>query len=916
MSIGLSNSLVGLSLLTGTDSLAGLSSTGSAATVESVAVRIAKAGFTLPATTPPWKQAGGSAAVSQQLAAVKRMTTLIDKPATGVDALPRDVQTSFTAYKALDRLRLLADAAAKTTTGSAERAQLQTLFARGLGEVQTYLAQAPSDKLDLSFGIPTRRAETVGVPVQSAFKVQGDGVVATRDAALPGLTGTEKFTITLTKAGGGASDTVSVDLSATPQPPTLDSVAEALNAAIAAIPLRNPDGSLYTNANGETQPRWLVRFVPDKNTDQWGFQIDNPAQETLSIAQDDAPDAVMVAAGQTALDAPERVRLLRFDETAGGPVPKTLGEISGYDALGTARALLTAPKPSTIDGVTLSKPEVHAPTTAAAMVTAPDGSSYVVGTTSGQLDANHPAGQEDLTLTRLDSEGRVLWQRMLGAAGDARGAAVSLSANGDVIVAGTVSGAFDGQNSDGDMLVARYDASGNESWSTLVRAIGTEEATAIATASDGSIYVGGKATGVNGLGAGDAVLVKLDSTGHIRDRRTIDAGGSEGVTALGIAPDDSLIALTQESGHAVVRRIDAQALSTDLASLDLGTAQGAALAVAADGSIAVGGATAAALAGTQDNAPAGGTDGFVARLSSSLASVSTRYIGTDGTDRVDSVAFLNGRLYAGGRTTGALAGAKTGATDGFVMALDAATGASLSASQFGRVAEQTGAVRLAAAPGGASVLGAMGLARGTLTPQDSDRLTAQTSLRAGDSFSVRLNGGTAKKITIAADETMATLATKVRLALGSKAAVTTPTVDGKQLLRLEAKSGADVELIAGPAQGDALEKLGLAPQRLVVPTVAGSGRNDPRVLPGGTFGLGLSEALSIGTVADAAVALGKIREAISVSQTAYRSLYWDSAKAAQADAANGGGSVPAYLKAQIASYQDALSRISAITGLG
>lgn len=917
MSVGLSNSLVGLSLLTGTDSLAGLASSGgtSAAAPESAAARLARAGFTLPATTPPWKQPAGSAGESQQLAAVKRLATIIDKPATGAEALPADVQTSFTAYKALDRLRLMAAAAAKSTTGSAERTALDAQFAKGLDDLRTYLAQAPSDKLDLAFGVPTRRADTVGVPVRTAFSVQGDGVVAARDAALPGLAGTETFTITLTKPGGGASDSVSVDLSGTPQPPTLDSVAEAFNAAIAAIPLRNPDGTLYTDANGESQPRWLVRFVPDKATDKWGFEISNPALEQLSISQDNAPDAVVVAAGQTALDAPERVRLLRFDESAGGPVQKTLGEIAGCDALGTARARLTAPKASSIKGVTLSSPEVHAPTSAAGLVTAPDGSSYVVGTTAGQLEANHPAGREDLTLTRMDSEGRVLWQRMLGAANDAQGAAISLAPDGGVVVAGTVTGAFDGQTSDGDMLVARYDAVGNESWSSLVRSVGTDQASAIAVAGDGSVYVGGKATGVGGTGAGNALLVRLDGAGHVLDRRTIDAGGSEGVTALGIAPDDSLIALTQESGHAVVRRIDGQALSTDLARIDLGAAQGRALAVAADGAIAVGGTTSAALAGAQDNGLSGGADGFVTRLSSSLASAATRYIGTDGTDGVDSVAFLGGRLYAGGRTTGALAGAKTGATDGFVVALDAASGAALTASQFGRTAEQTGAVRVAAAPGGAGVLGALGLARGVLTPQDSDRLTAQTALRAGDSFSVRLNGGAAKAIVIAADDTMASLATKVRRALGGKAAVTTPTTDGRQALRIEAKSGADVELVAGPQGGDALEKLGLTPQRLVVPTVAGSGRNDPKVLPGGTFGLALDPALSLRTASDAGLALGKIRDALSVSQTAYRSLYWDSAKAKQADAGASGGTVPAYLKAQLASYQDALSRISAITGL-
>jgi trimeric autotransporter adhesin len=195
-------------------------------------------------------------------------------------------------------------------------------------------------------------------------------------------------------------------------------------------------------------------------------------------------------------------------------------------------------------------------------------------------------------------------------------------------------------------------------------------------------------------------------------------------------------------------------------------------------------------------------------------------------------------------------------------------------------------------------------------------LTSQTSIRAGDSFSVRLNNGLVRKITIAPDETLGSLATRVNNALGRKAAVTTPTVNGHKVLRMEAKAGVDVELIAGPETGDALEKLGLAPARLMVPAITGKGRNDPRVLPGGTFGLALTEALSIGTAKDAAIALKSIRDAISTTQTAYRSLYWDEAKAALADGATGGGRGPSpYQAAQLARYQDALTRVSAITGV-
>ena len=119
MSVGISNGLVGLTLLSGTNSLDAF---GSTSTLDSFPVTRAKAALTLPATTPPWKLTTGTTTDSAQLSAIKRLTTLIDKSGSGTDTLPPDVQTSFTAYKALDRLRILAESAAKKTAGSAERA--------------------------------------------------------------------------------------------------------------------------------------------------------------------------------------------------------------------------------------------------------------------------------------------------------------------------------------------------------------------------------------------------------------------------------------------------------------------------------------------------------------------------------------------------------------------------------------------------------------------------------------------------------------------------------------------------------------------------------------------------------------------------------------------------------------------------
>lgn len=67
----------------------------------------------------------------------------------------------------------------------------------------------------------------------------------------------------------------------------------------------------------------------------------------------------------------------------------------------------------------------------------------------------------------------------------------------------------------------------------------------------------------------------------------------------------------------------------------------------------------------------------------------------------------------------------------------------------------------------------------------------------------------------------------------------------------------------------------------------------------------------------AKTALGKIKDAISMSQTAYRSLYWDDTKAKMIDgskknAATGKEST-AIVNAQLANYQAALARLNSST---
>ncbi|WP_448665120.1 hypothetical protein ACG3SL_12030 [Sphingomonas sp. CJ20] len=918
MAVNLSNSLAGLSLLTGSNVA---NSATTAIAYESKAVRAAKALFTAKETvTPPWKEPKTSTPVSAQVAAVKALKTIIDKAGTGTDLLTDDVQTTFTTYKALDRLRVLAETASAKTTSAAQRAQLQTTFAKGLADLQTYLGSAKTDVVNLAFGQPTRSTKTVEISDPEQYTLKSAGLVKTRTDALPGLTGNEVFTITLTKPG--ATDTINVDLSKGPQPPTIDSMTDMVNAAIAGIPAKNADGTVRLDAEGNTTPRWLARFSAEKTGDKWGFKISNPSGiERITLDQVGAKDSLVVASGQTALDAPTATSVFRIDDPAGDQTRKTMANLSALDRQATEQATLLG-KTTTLttaktdaDGKvkveTTKTSNVYASTDAAALVTDAQGNSYVVGTTKGDLGANRSDGDDNLFLTKLDGEGKVVWQRSLGAAGSSTGAAVSLGADGSIVVAGTVNGKFDTTTTDGDMLVAKYDAEGDEKFATVIRSTGADTAKAVAVGADGSIYVGGRTA----TGGGDAFVARIDSTGKIAERQTLVGAGSDTINGLAVDGDGNVLALMASNGEAQVRKLSGSALSSELGSISLGTADARAIAVGPDGTIAIGGATNTAMSGTQVNGISGGRDGFVARIDSNLSSASVTYLGSSADDQVDSLTFLNGDLYAGGRTTGEMGAPRKGATDGFVARLDAATGAVANVNQFGASALRTEPVRITANKGGANAISSLGFARGTINPETTDKLTSQTALRPGDSFSIRVDGGAVRKITISADDTLTTLAERIRgVAVNSKATVTTPKIGEARSLRIDTKAGHSFEFIAGPDGSDALAKLGIEPQRIQSPTTLSS--RAPKVRPGGDFGLSLTDGLNLTTADGAKLAMKKVEEALSMTQTAYRSLLWDDGKAKLVDGVKNtatGKQSTARETAQLANYQAALNRLNSNT---
>jgi trimeric autotransporter adhesin len=915
LTTNISGGLIGLSLLTGQS----LQSLGlSSPPLETAAERAAKALFTTPPTTAPWQLAPSSTPESAQVGMIKSMATIID-PANKTEAGGSDdVESSFIAYKALDRLRMLADTAAQPGTTDGERTSLEAAFAKGLSDLQDFLAQAPGQLVNIVFGGPATSVKGAGIaPTQDIGTSVGKGVTTDHTLPVAGVNGNEVLKVSL--ASGSNKDVVTVDLSTTPQPPTLDSIAKALNDAIGAIQATDVNGNPVVDSSGNAVPRYKTKFVIDRSTGTYGLTL-NSGGAQVSIDQANAADSLVVVDSRTQFDTPGGAQVYRYTEGTNGPALQTIGNVSATDRQATEKAALTAEADATADGTATDSTDSSDSTTpsatipadlnAQASVTDANGYSYIVGTTSGDLGTHRSDGGDDLFLTKLDSEGQIVWQQTLGVAGEAQGAAVSLAPDGGIVVAGSVTGPFEGSlGGNSDMLVAKFDPSGEKQFATSIPSSGDDFASAVAVGADGSIYVGGKAAAANG---GDAYVAKLDGTGKITQQRVIDSGGADSVTGFAIDGSGNLLALTRESGQAQLRSLDGTTLA-DLGSASLGSADARAVAVADDGSIAVVGATSTAVPGAQTNAIAGGRDGFVTRLDAALGNASTTYVGTADDDQLDSVTFMNGDIYVGGRTNGALNGPAHGLVDGFVGRIDSASGAVKSITQFGGTQAVSDPVHVTTSTGGSTILGALGLHRGALNGEISTSLAAQTGLNAGDTFSFQVDGGAIQKITIADGETLTSLTTKIHLAAGTNLTVTTPkNDDGQSQLELLVAPGHTLGLIAGPDGKDALPKLGLEPTRLQ--SDAPRAANAPLVTPGGSFGLELSMSLNIGNATDAKTALDAITSALSMTQTAYRSLYWDDSKAAQVNGSVGPGD--ARQQAQLASYQAALQRLTAGTSSG
>lgn len=811
-----------------------------------------------------------------------------DDPFLDQEGMNADTKQLFALYRGLSQMSWLIEHARNEDTYEGLLKGIDTKFQSGLAEISAYVDKMKGDSFTISTGEKVNRVET-GVAIKGSTTTY-TGAVAHQgdyDAAVAGLTGTETFTISVQKTSG-TSLTIDVDLAElNGQTLNLDNIAGLVNSKLEAAGLYSRVKRVRIDEKADT------RASDDTLPSTFGLQIQGTITEKLTLNAAGTPAVYLAGVAGNS-------------ETQSGQILKLDGAGTGTLSIAASSRLESEGEETTMD------------ITASAMDS--KGNTYVVGSTDGDLGSYLNQGERDVVLAKYDSTGRLLWQKLLGASGTAEGFAIAVDGDDNVVIAGAVDGELEtgAKGSGKDIFVAKYSGTGASIYTREIGGSADETGLALATAADGSVYVGGKTRGVlagaSNAGIDDAFLMKLDAAGDVAYTRQFGTAGVDSITALAVTASGEVVAAGLEDGHATLHKFSgSDGTSAAVWSLDLGDiGTGSIEALAIDGNaIYLGGSSTNAAfdgGGTVLDAHSGGhADALLMRIDDAGASAATQYatyFGSEDKDRISSLAISDGKIYAAGEVRGSIDGNDfLGAKNGFAVRFDADGSRDWTyqyTSRDGRaVAEGIGVD-----PTGTSVLDVLGLPKGTLNESGSSLLVDRTTVKEGQYFYVAVNGGKPKKIEIEADETFRSLSLKLTssLALKGKAQVARGTAGEK--LKLEAFEGNRIELIAGDGAKDALKSLGLD-NTLITPRETSSQKDDKEVEPF-AIGLGLESGLSLKTRADAAYAEEVINKALKSLRDAYRTLTTPPPEESKGSS----GQVPAYLQSQLANFQAGLDRLN------
>ncbi|MBL6939856.1 MAG: hypothetical protein ISS15_11665 [Alphaproteobacteria bacterium] len=843
-------------------------------------------------------------------------------PSTVDGKTEQDNQKLFSLYTAVNTLAYIAKMGQRDGMTSGQLAGLNTRFQAGLQQVQNYVASTTFNNFKLQAANPTASVTSTATVPFGSFDYQTKTLVSGANIgnALPGVSSTDSFTVAIKK--GGTTTNVNIDLSKISGPLTLDNIVIYTNQQLSAAGFSTRFQKVMTSGTID---------LPAKAT--YGLQIAPGGVEQVSLSSASATPSLYIAGNTGNANA-----VTTTTTNAGGTTSTTAaadqqGRLIKLSGLGGS--------PTSSFSVNTSPTTKGSTSTAASTVVDAQGNVYTLGSTNGSFGNQINQGTQDAVLTKYDSAGNVLWTRMLGATGTATGTTLALDPTGGVVIAGSDNAPLTTasvNNGNVDTFVAKYDAQGNQTWIKQIQTLSQNQATSVSVDSTGNVFVGGQVSGgvigsgQTSAGGQDAYVAQLDKKGNVVYEKQFGTPGSDTVSATATASDGSLYVASVQNGHAIISKYaNGDARSTPVWTKDLGDLQ----AGGSIGGLTVSGSNVYVSGTTQNgsltaggqatiaNASSGGADAFVFAIGDKGSSATANfvsYVGTGGQEKAGGVTVgPDGTIYLTGSTTGTFAGATRtvqNVPNMFVTAMNASGHATWTKQYGGLDGVSTGA-SVAVDTSGSSVLDALGLPRGTVNPNQTVDLEANTTLRAGDSFQIQFTGTQSRTATIHIDpgETLQSLATKINIQLQTAGAASVNYTGAGSSLKIAVNPGVTLSLLAGPAGFNALARLGLPAGTLTAPAVAGqttlstsTGNSiTNQALP--AYGLGLTGSFDLSTKTGADLARSQLLGVLSSIQTAYQKT--NSPTQPAATVGNTSGTVSPYLQQQSASYSLALNMLSA-----
>jgi uncharacterized OsmC-like protein len=873
-----------------------------------------------------------------------------------------DYKKLFATYQALNTLTALNTRAGEKGVTDGEVSRLQTALTKGLGEISNYVQGLSLDQMRLTTGAVTTTAKsTVGVPKATNTYITDKLYSGLVDDEVPRFQGAVSFDVAVKSFGVTTNLTMDLsEMGSTPR--TMGNVVSYMNNKLKAAGFNTTFAVQRTPGEERTVQVGGKPVKLPATGDDFALKVNGDTVEQLTFSAPTTAPAVYVTtkAGDPDPDKKTETDDAVYENTLTKYSASGTGAGAGAGAPGGK--VFTETLQGTISSVRKS-------------VTGADGSIYMLADVDtpveGKTDLNGQTikGESDVALLKYDSAGHLLFARTLGATDEASGLSLAVSDDGSVAVAGSVSGRLQGavngpiNNGDSstttDSFVTRYDAKGDEQWTVRRGGLQEDEATALAFGSDGVLYVGGRsksdipgAVGTDPSGGYDAYLTAFatDGQGQPKALFTQKFGTTENDSVSDIVVNGSQVIVgSKENGEAMLRSFDVApnvvtenvnqldqygayqsvpvtytktATVTAGATRDLGSLKGGDLVgLKIDGGqLYVGGYTANNLMQVNGatTSPSGGMDAFVGRMSLDISDNSAdtlTYYGGTGDDTVTGFAVSNGTAWFAGSAGANLDGEGTvGTKDGYVAQVNVGTGAvDWSQRLTGKDGYAT-PTSLAVSGAGASSLDVFGLPAGKMDFTQSDRVVSATAARAGDTFQIRTRErGTLTTIKIEANDTLETLADKIKRASGYRAKVEVGTNGNSRVLKISpASNTSTIEIVAGKGGTDALSALGLA-GGVVRATKTDDGKTVSADGSGPVYGLQLPPELDVTTEAGRKNVSMVLQRAMSSIRSAYREIS-DTAMGIKSDnsskAGKTDGTVPAYLKNQISNYQAALNRLT------